>query len=130
MRSPLPQENATAAAANVNADEAATPVTAAAAATTCVIHCLETGDKLPANQAQIMEMSGTIKAMVEDCDTDEAGAAAAAAAAAGAGVGAVREIPLAGISGDVAKGLLKFITAHYDKGAKDSTDRTHHILSI
>ena len=49
----------------------------AKAAVMCVIHCLKTGDKVPANMTQIMEMSGTIKAMVEDQGA-EAGAGAGA----------------------------------------------------
>ena len=67
----------------------------------CIIHCLETGDKLVANLAQIMGMSGTIRAMVEDFGAD----------------GAAAEIPIAGVSGDVAKGILQFIEAYHDDGA-------------
>ena len=66
----------------------------------CIIHCLETGDKLVANLAQIMGMSGTIRAMVEDFGADTAA-----------------EIPIAGVSGDVAKGILQFIEAYHDDGA-------------
>ena len=75
----------------------------------CVIHCLETGDKLAANVAQIMSMSGTIRAMVEDLGVETADSAAAA------------EIPIAGVSGDVAKGILQCIEAYYaDEAACDT----------
>ena len=35
----------------------------------CIVHCLETGDKLPANLSQIMEMSGTIKVCAVDINS-------------------------------------------------------------
>lgn len=60
-----------------------------------------------------MGMSGTIRAMVEDLGVDAADSAAAA------------EIPIAGVSGDVAKGILQYIKAYYaDEAACDTGDDT------
>lgn len=105
------------AAAAANAIAAAAAAAAASAkeagSKACIIHCLETGDKLVANLAQIMGMSGTIRAMVEDLGVDAADSAAAA------------EIPIAGVSGDVAKGILQYIKAYYaDEAACDTGDDT------
>ena len=102
-----------AAAAAANATAAAAAAAAASAKETgrkaCILHCLKTGDKLVANLAQIMGMSGTIRAMVEDLGVDTADSAAAA------------EIPIAGVSGDVAKGILQCIEAYYaDEAACDT----------
>ena len=117
QKAPAPDQKApapTPAPAAANATAAPAEATAApvkeTGSKTCILHCLETGEKLVANLAQIMEMSGTIRAMVEDLGEDVADSAAAA------------EIPIAGVSGDVARGILQFIEAYYaDKATKKKT---------
>lgn len=104
-------------AAAANATAAAAPLAKETGSVTgskaCIIHCLETGDKLAANFAQIIGMSGTIRAMVEDLSVDTADTAAAV------------EIPIAGVSGDVAKGILQCIEAYHDEpGAKQKEAAT------
>ena len=89
-------------AAAANATAAAARLAKETGSKACTIHCLETGDKLVGNLAQIIGMSGTIRRMVEDLGVDTAGTAAV-------------EIPIAGVSGDVAKGILQCIEAYYDE---------------